>query len=119
MHNFKELIIWQKSIELVKEIYILSKSLPDEEKYGLKSQIQRSAVSIPSNIAEGCGRSTDNDFARFLEIALSSAYELETQLILLTSLKYFTEDELINHFDSLTQIQKMIYKFRSNLKSHV
>jgi four helix bundle protein len=119
MHNFKELIIWQKSMNLVKEVFFKMQYLPIEEKFGLQSQIQRSCISIPSNVAEGCGRSSDKDFARFLEIALSSAYELETQLILTISFKYFKEDELKNIFDELNQIQKMIFKFRSNLKSKV
>ena len=67
MHNFKELKVWKKAREIVKEIYLLSNKFPSAEKYGLKSQIQRASVSIPANIAEGAGRSTKNDFKRFLD----------------------------------------------------
>ena len=85
MHNFKELKIWQKSRVLTKKIYLLIKDYPEEEKFGLVSQIRRSAISIPSNIAEGSGRNSDRDFRRFLNIALSSAFELETQIIICKS----------------------------------
>lgn len=81
-HNFRDLGIWKDSFSIVKEVYELCKNLPDDEKYGLKSQIQRSAVSIPSNIAEGSGRTSDKEFLHFLNIAISSSYELETQLLL-------------------------------------
>ena len=79
MHNFKELKVWQNARVLVKEIYLSTGNFPTEEKYGITSQIRRSAISIPSNIAEGCGRRTDKDFSHFLNIALGSAYELQTQ----------------------------------------
>lgn len=82
MRNFKNLTVWQKGMNLVKEVYFLGKYLPNNEKFGLYSQMTRAAVSIPSNIAEGCGRQSDKEFKRFLEIALGSAYELETQLLL-------------------------------------
>ncbi len=81
MRDFRTLNIWQGGIAIVKQVYRLAESLPVEEKYGLRSQICRSAVSIPSNIAEGCSRSSQIDFKRFLEIALGSSFELETQLI--------------------------------------
>lgn len=81
-HNFKELLVWKKSIDLVKSVYQLTSSLPPEEKFGLISQMNRSSVSIPSNIAEGSGRTSDKEFLHFLNIAISSSYELETQLLL-------------------------------------
>ena len=80
--SFKDLIVWKKSFDLVKKIYTLTKSLPSEEKFGLVSQMQRCAVSIPSNIAEGKDRQTANSFRYFLTIARGSASELETQLLL-------------------------------------
>ena len=80
MRNFRELLIWQKGMEIVRQVYIVTPLLPDIEKYGLKSQLQRAAVSIPSNIAEGCSRDTERDFKWFLQIAIGSAFELETQL---------------------------------------
>jgi len=82
MHNFKELKIWQKSRILVKEIYSITEKLPVKEQYGIISQIQRASISIPSNIAEGSGRSGIKDFNRFLEIALGSSFELETLIII-------------------------------------
>lgn len=82
MHNFKELKVWQIARKIVKEIYLDTKDFLTDEKYGLISQMRRSAVSIPSNIAEGSGRNTDKDFKYFLNVALGSAYELQTLLIL-------------------------------------
>ena len=89
MNYFKELKVWQKAIDLVTEIYTKSQEFPKEELYGLTSQIRRSAVSIPSNIAKGCGRKTNKDFANFLGISLGSAFELETQLIIAKKFKFY------------------------------
>jgi four helix bundle protein len=88
MRNFKKLEIWNKGIHIVKETYKVSSSLPSEEKFGLKSQIKRAAVSIPSNIAEGSGRNSEVEFKRFLEIALGSLFELETQMIIAIELGF-------------------------------
>ncbi len=85
-HNFRELNVWKKSMSLVFETYKLTRELPDVEKFGLVSQINRCAVSIPSNIAEGTSRITDKEITRFMNIAMGSAYELETQLMLITKL---------------------------------
>lgn len=85
-HNFRELKIWQQSMALVKGIYSLTSGLPAEEKFGLISQMNRCSVSIPSNIAEGSGRTSEKEFLHFLRISLSSSYELETQLILVEDL---------------------------------
>ena len=76
MRNFRELMIWQKAMDIVFHIYELTALLPKDETYGLKTQLQRAAVSIPSNIAEGCSRNSESDFKRFLEIAIGSAFEL-------------------------------------------
>ena len=115
MHNFKNLKIWQKSRTLVKEVYLLTRDFPSEEKFGLVSQILRSAYSIPSNIAEGSGRATDKEFARYLNIALGSAFELETQLILAFDINYMSENKLQEVQTLLQEIQKMIYSFKMNL----
>ena len=115
MHNFKNLKIWQKSRVLVKEVYLVTRDFPIEEKFGLASQIRRSAYSIPSNIAEGSGRNSNKDFSRFLEIALGSAFELETQLILAYDIDYLTEKELTDIQKILQEIQKMIYKFKISI----
>jgi four helix bundle protein len=82
MHNFRELKIWQRSKKLVSRIYFISKDPPFEELYGLTSQIRRAVVSIPTNIAEGCGRNSDKELMRYLDIANGSAFELETLLLL-------------------------------------
>ncbi|MEL6483236.1 MAG: four helix bundle protein, partial [Bacteroidota bacterium] len=88
MRNFRALNVWQDAIKLVKEIYLLTKALPQTEKFGLISQMQRCAISIPVNIPEGCGKNSNKDFARFLQISLGSIYELETHLILCSDLGF-------------------------------
>jgi four helix bundle protein len=116
-HNFKELKVWQKARVMVKDIYTITMSFPDTEKYGLISQIRRSAVSIPSNIAEGSGKSSNKDFARFLEISLSSSYELETQLIIAMDLSFVQENQVHSLLEDLAEIQKMIFGLQSKLNS--
>lgn len=107
MHNFKELKVWQKSRELAKLVYGIE--LPNEEKYGLTSQIRRSVVSISSNIAEGSSRKSNLDFTRFLNISLGSAYELETQLILCLDLELIKNIEAQKILENLSETQKMIH----------
>lgn len=107
MNNYKELKVWQKSMDLVEKVYILTSSFPAEEKYGLTSQIQRCAVSIPSNIAEGAGRNSNNEFRNFLGIANGSINELVTQLTLSIRIGYTNEAELNDIFSLLDEIQKM------------
>lgn len=114
-HRLQDLIIWKKSMELVKDVYLLTQDLPNEEKFGLLTQIRRCAVSIPSNIAEGAGRNNPKEFYQFLGIAQGSCYELETQLILLVDLKFVEEIIISKALNNLTEIQKMIYKFKTNL----
>ena len=105
-NSYRDLIIWQKSMLLCKEVYLLTKNFPKEEAYGLTSQIRRSAISIPSNIAEGKGRNGNREFVRFLQIALDSVYELQTQLELSSELS-LTQD--IDDTLSLSiEIEKMI-----------
>jgi len=94
MTNFRNLKIWQKGMEIVTVIYKLSEMLPKEEKFGLRSQITRAAIFIVSNIAEGSSRSGKKDFKRFLEISLSSAFELETQLLILQKLRLIKADQI-------------------------
>ena len=92
--NFRTLNIWIDGIILVKHVYQLAELLPSEEKFGLKSQICRAAVSIPSNIAEGSSRNSEIDFKRYLEIALGSSFELETQLIIIQELHLISKEKL-------------------------
>lgn len=115
-HNFKELKVWQKARVLVKSIYEVSGKLSSQEKYGLSSQIQRAAVSIASNIAEGSGRGSDKEFIYFLNIARASSFELETQIILLYDLSYVNTKEYEEISNSIQEIQKMLYGFISKLK---
>jgi four helix bundle protein len=92
--NYQELIVWQKSMDLVEEVYKSSRDFPREEIYGLTSQIRRASVSIPSNIAEGRGRRTTSDFLRHLSIAYGSLREVETQILIGRRLKYITQASL-------------------------
>ena len=108
MKNFKGLKIWQKGMDIVTEIYQLIKKLPRSEVYNLISQISRSSVSIPSNIAEGGARSSAKDYKRFLEIALGSAFELETQLLIIQNVKLLSEDEVSKSLELVCEEQKMI-----------
>ncbi len=111
MHNFQELIIWKKAIHLAEDIYKLSAEFPEEEKYGLTSQISRSAVSVPSNIAEGADRNTDGKFRNFLGIASGSSNELCTQLILSHRLNLVSEKKVAPILKSLIEVQKTNYSF--------
>lgn len=117
MHNFKKLAIWQLSIELATLVYKSTKDFPKSEVYGLTSQIRRAAVSIASNIAEGSGRNTDKDFARFLDIAIGSSFELETQIEIAFLLEYIEKDIYEQLIQNCSQLQKMIYSFRKKLKT--
>lgn len=95
MRNFRKLKIWEQGIDIVKEIYRLSQKLPANEKFGLISQITRAAVSIPSNIAEGSSRNSQIEFKRFLEIAMGSVFEVETQLVIIQELNLIESKELV------------------------
>ena len=118
MRNFRTLNIWNGGIGIVKQVYHLAESLPAEEKFGLRSQICRAAVSIPSNIAEGCSRNSQADFKRFLEIALGSAFELETQLILICELSLVAGDKINALLQQLEIQQKMINNLIQKLKAN-
>lgn len=115
-HNYKQLKIWELAMEIAREIYAVSALFPSEEKFGLVSQIRRSAVSVPSNIAEGSGRGSDNEFRHFLEIALASTYELETQLILSEQLKMTAEQNVATIQEKISELEKMIVGFIKKLK---
>lgn len=114
MKDFRQLEIWKKGMAIAKLVYSLTSKLPPKEQYGLVSQMNRCSVSIPSNIAEGCSRNSDIELKRFIEIALGSAFELETQLLLSKEL-YQLEDESL--FAELNQIQKMMNVYHSKLKA--
>ena len=106
MSSFKQLVVWQKSVQLVLDIYLITSAMPKTEQFGLVSQMRRSAVSIPSNIAEGQKRNTKKDFSQFLRIASGSAAELETQIII--SEKLFAQLDFSKIKTVLEEIQKML-----------
>jgi len=116
MHRFKDLEFWKLSRVFCSQIYLVTASFPENEKFGLTNQLRRASVSVPSNIAEGCSRSSNKDFSRFLEIALGSTYEIETQLLIAFDLGYINQLKLDELLYSLNIIVKMTAKFRSTLK---
>jgi four helix bundle protein len=116
MHNFRELKIWQRSMDFVVEVYKLTKEFPAEEKFGLISQQRRSSVSIPSNISEGAGRGTNPQFKHFLEISMGSCNEVITQLELSYRLGFISVEKKDKLVDEATQIYKMILGFYNSLQ---
>ena len=118
MQDFKKLRVWQKAHTLTLDVYRISQSFPKEELYGLVSQMRRCAVSIASNIAEGSRRGTDPELSRFLRIALSSACELDYQVLLSFDLRYLNKEEFKKLSDSLTHIKKMLIAFITSIDAH-
>lgn len=114
--SYKELIVWQKSMELVKEVYLLTDNFPKDELFGLASQIQRAAVAIPSNIAEGYLRGHKKEYLHFLSIALGSAAELETQLLICKSIKKFEKVNFSSAEQLLVEVLKMLYTMNRKMK---
>ena len=108
MRNYRDLVVWQKSMVLVTKVYSITRLFPKEELYGLVSQIRRSAVSIPSNIAEGYGRYSTNDYIRFLQIAIGSLYELQTQLEICLNLGYLLKDTFEKAYEQSREIERML-----------
>jgi four helix bundle protein len=115
MRNFREYDIWKDGMSLVKDVYVILKVFPKIEQFVLVQQMMRCAISIPSNIAEGSAKESQKDFARFLEIALASSYELETQLILSSDLKYV--DDISTTLSKLRNLQMRIAGFIKKLKA--
>ncbi len=117
-HNFRELHVWKRARAFVVVVYEITKSFPKEEIFALTQQIRRCAVSIPSNIAEGCGRGTDPQLVQFLDVAHGSACELETQIYLAFDLKYISAQTLEIALKEVNEIQKMTLGFQSTLTSN-
>jgi four helix bundle protein len=115
IRDYKDLHVWQKGMELAKQVYLLTNRFPSEEKFGLVSQMLRAAISIPSNIAEGQARKTTGEFVQFLSHAEGSAAELDTQLRLSTDLGYCVSADLSEVFRLLTDVQKMLKRLRQSL----
>lgn len=115
--NHKDLIVWQKAMDLVEEVYVITQMLPPEEKYVLGDQMRRSAVSIPSNIAEGNARGTDKEMIHFLHIAQGSRAELETQLELSCRVGYTSEKQIIALLDLSNEVGRMLTGLIKSLPS--
>lgn len=115
MHNFKELKVWIESKDFSVKVYKEIASFPQNEVYGISSQIKRATISIPSNIAEGAGRNTSKDFVRFISIAIGSSFELETQLIISKELKFLTNEKFEMLILELNSIQKKLVNFHKYL----
>ncbi|MHB1117966.1 MAG: four helix bundle protein [Minisyncoccota bacterium] len=115
MQSYRELVVWQKGVDLVTEIYCLTAKFPKEETYGLTSKMRRSAVSIPSNIAEGDARKYNKEYVQFIRIAFGSGAELETQLEITKRLHFVSQDDIQQAEKLLTEVMKMLNKFISSL----
>jgi len=108
MKTYRELIVWRKSMDFVTSIYQVSKLFPNDENFGLTSQLRRSAISIPSNISEGYGRNSLNDYIRFLNISVGSLYEVQTQIEIAFNLKYIENEQFKSIYDSTREIERMM-----------
>ena len=117
MHNFKELKKWQKGRALVKEIFLLTQNFPKEEQFILVDQMRRDSVSIPANIVEGSGGGSNKDFCRFIDIAMGSAFELESLIYIGYDLDYYDEKVLNLTVGKIQEIQKMLFHFKNHINS--
>lgn len=117
MRDFRQYSVWQKAIDFTTEIYKITSSYPSSEKYGLTNQLQRAAVSIASNIAEGASRTSEKDFAHFLEISLGSSFEVETQLLISKNLNYISEAQHSAIIKELDILQKQLNQFINRIRN--
>lgn len=115
MRTFRDLLIWQKSMALVTKTYQLTKQYPREEIFGLTSQIRRCAISMPSNIAEGYGRQSNKEFSRFVNIAISSLFEYQTQIEISKNVHYLTEIEFNNLYQDSRELEAMMVSFAKKI----
>lgn len=119
MRNYKELKVWERAHQLTLTIYELTNNFPTEEKFGITSQIRRAAVSIPTNIAEGCGHNSDKEFRRFLGFSLASATEVEYLITLSFDLEYCPTDKYNKLQSEVEEIKKMLYGFITSLSKKI
>ena len=119
MHDFRKLEVWKKSKDLIMILFPIINQLPNEEKFGLISQMKRCSISIPSNIAEGCGRGSDKLFKYHIEVALGSSFELETQLEICKDLKFIDKDQFEFLILQLREISKMLIGLSKALKRSI
>jgi four helix bundle protein len=117
-HNFKNLTVWNKSVDLAVKVYETTSLFPSDEKFGMTSQMRRSSVSIPSNIAEGTARNSSKAFTNCLDISLGESFELETQSIIARRVGLLTQDEFESINQDLDEVQKMIIGLKSNIESN-
>lgn len=117
--SFRDLVVWQKSMNLVERVYSITKQFPADERYALTSQLKRASVSVPSNIAEGYGRNSTADYIRFLKISLGSLYELDTQLELAIRLKLAHDEETKDALELCVEIEKMLVALISKLRTRI
>tara|TARA_R100000935_G_scaffold57130_1_gene90401 strand:+ start:1037 stop:1390 length:354 start_codon:yes stop_codon:yes gene_type:complete len=109
--NHKDLDVWKKGMDLVEQIYLLTSTFPSSEVYGLTNQLRRAAISIPSNIAEGASRKGDKELLYFINVAIGSIAEIDTQMLIVARLKYVDEHNGI--FDKITEVRKLLLGFRN------
>jgi four helix bundle protein len=119
MSHFRKILVWQKSISLVTKIYKTTSTFPKEEMFGLTSQIRRSSISIPSNIAEGAGRESTKDFLRFLYISMGSIFEMQTQLEIAKNIIYIKEEEFNHLYEDSREIERMLASLIRKLKDTI
>ena len=117
MRNYQQLEIWQRSHQLTLKIYTVSKAFPREEVFGLSSQMRRAAASVPTNIAEGCGRDSSSELRRFLVISAGSISELHYQILLAKDLAYISDTIFKELLDETEQIRKMLHRYAEKLKA--
>lgn len=117
MRDFKKYDVWKLSHEFVLEIYMVSRDFPSQEIYGITNQIRRAAASIPTNISEGCGRSSDAEFSRFIHIALGSANEVEYLIQLAYDLKYLSENFYTDLTEKVNLIKKKLFHLNKSLQT--
>jgi len=115
--TYRDLIVWNKAMELVMEVYTLTNQYPREELYGLTAQVRKAVVSIPSNIAEGFGRASPGDFSRFLTIATASLFEVQTQLEIGYRLAFCTEESFRSVFDKSREVERLLTRLTQRLKA--
>jgi four helix bundle protein len=117
MRDFRELKVWQKAHQVVLGVYRHSRAFPSDERFGLTAHLRKSATSVPSNIAEGCGRDSEKELSRFMSIAAGSASELEYQLLLAHDLDYLAPDAYAGLNEQVAEVKRMLYRFMQSLSS--
>ena len=118
MKTFRDLLIWQKAMTLVTQTYEITNSFPKQEIFGLTSQIRRCAISIPSNISEGFGRKSNKDFSRFLNIAISSLFEYQTQIEIAKNIHYINENQFKTLYEYSRELEAMIFSFANKINAN-